>query len=257
MKFLIFACLLASAVAHDENINEDEEKACVKDYLKGENLTSMCKSLVADVEQGYVEMLTTNIESNSTLNCAKEKFIEYKILDFVLHADYLKKADEGNQEREVVRLALKDFCVRLEKINNEFENELVKFKSTAKRLMSKEGENAHQCMYKYFLDKKTPEMSDFIFDTSEFDSVNCTSYFEDLDNKFKVLSTPEVDSMSKFRECVSRKKAEVANYAFLMGVALFDFSEVQKEKFKTILVKAKTAEPRHVLECARDMYEMT
>lgn len=256
MKILIIACFLAAVTAQDEKVNLDEMKACVKNFVKGENLTASCESIMQLLEKDYFARASRNIKSNLTLTCAKENFKEYKISDFMLHIEFVEELEDSiviDQEQQISS-TLAELCERLEKFDKFYEGERAQLKSQSIEMRSKP---KYQCLYKYFVGKKMIDTSNFGFDTSDFDSINCTDYFADSDENFKKPTAHDVHLATKFDECIYRKKATTelhSERAILIAIAMFDLSEVQEEKYRAMFLRLASASSRFALECARDVY---
>lgn len=264
MKLIIIVCLLAAAAAQDEKISADELKVCVKDYFNGENLSSLCESSMALVEKDHIDSITASQYfeelADGTKNCAKEKFREYKIMDFLWHVEYVEELEESSssdQKRQVV-YALLQFCISSESFKQSkfvYDVHLTEIRSAASELKSTP---KGQCLYKYLVENTLIDTSDFGFDTSDFDSLDCTSFFEEFEEQFQKPIVPEEDSSSLFDKCVHRKSAEHEGHgkdrAVLVAIEMFDLSETQQQKFNALVVRYALADQRFALECARDTY---
>lgn len=255
MKFLIVACLLAAVAAEEEKLSEAEEKACVSGYLDGGNLTSECETVIRNLEKQVTGFIVRDETFDWTVNCIKEYMKNYNVFEFFLRTELEAKPEENVavQLLEIeVRNTIQSICTRLYGFDGFFEQMVGEFKS-------KRSEK-YQCMYKYGIEKKFIDKNDFDFDTSAFDSFNCTGFFQQFDEEFKEMEPPIVESQSKFEKCVGRK---FSGFNILRGVEIitaigtFELSDVQKEKFKAFYLDWFTAGERPILECVHDVYKKT
>lgn len=253
-----------SEIAANKNYNLEfltkrrNTKMCFNDYLEGRNVTSSCESEIADKEKEYFARVTRYLKTNTTLNCAEKTFKDYMIKAFFLYTEntyednlYLKRSER----MELVGGALRKLCEFEEDFNKEYKEVRALLKSQANEIKSKQEEKEYLCSYKYFVEKKIIDSSDFGFDTSPFDSFDCTKEI-DWFNYIYVRDYP-ITFESKFNNCVYRRRDQLRldpNEAAIKAIVMFDLSEVQEEKLKALIQRVSATRLTYFLLCARDHY---
>lgn len=256
MKILIVvACLLAAAAAQEDKITEAEEKVCAREYLDGRNLTARCDFVIKHMQKEMYDFIIGGETFDFTLNCIKDYIKKYDFFNYFLHAELEIKSEQPSIEVQLEQITIKQapqsLCGRSYGFDGLFDQFLVEWKS-------RRGDKKYQCMYKYSIEKKIIEKSDFDFDTSAFDSFNCTGYFKEFDEQFKITEFAQGKSPSKFKACADRKLAGYQMFRDLeviMAIGTFDLSEVQLSKIKAFYWEWFTGGDRMIMECVRDVYK--
>lgn len=256
MKFLITVCLLtATTTIVAQNDGRKELKACAKEYLESRNLTLKCESVVNNFEK-YLIHVVAGREEGAIENCVNKKFKDYQFLEFFLHLEIDDLREDPTLKTfdymSPISGAPRRLCRRSYFSDDELENRLNSFKKFR-------GDTEYQCSYKYFLQKKFIEKSDFGFDTSDFDSINCTSYFEEFEDELE-KSQPQEDLLWKYAQCAERKQTEYnfeRNWELLKAIGMFGLSDLQKKKYKEMMMKWYSSADQFILECIRDAYKGT
>lgn len=253
MKFLIFGCLLA-AVAAQEELSEAEQRACVDVYLKGGDLSSGCENVIKSMKEPATEFLTDDVTIDWITNCIKENMKTYSLFEFFLRTELEEDPEQSKIGKSLqidVRNTLQNFCRRLYQFDDTFDKFLEE--SRLKREDIK-----YQCLYKYAIEKKIIEKTVFGFDTSAFNSFNCTGYFAQFDEDFKKTVPPNDDALSKFEKCVFHKGSQyrlLRDGEIIKAIGTFELSGLQKEMFKAFYVDWFTGLERPTLECVRAVYK--
>lgn len=254
MKFLIVACLLAAVAAQEEwKLTKAIKNDCVDAYFERKNLTSKCEVALKNIEAKVTGYLEDEITFDWTLKCIKENIKKYDVVNFFMHAERDTTPTcigTCKWQETVVRDAIQSLCIRLYKFDDNFEN----FLEAAK--LNQE-DRKYQCLYKWAIKDKLIVRSDFDFDTSDFDSFNCTDYFTQFDKEIKKFAR-RPQKTQRFHECFEDKNNAyfvVRDLEVFKSIGRFTISDVQKKKLKALYWLWFTSEDRFFMECVRDLYK--
>lgn len=255
MKFLIVACLLAAVAAQD--FTEDEKITCADEYLGGGNLTEKCDGIIKHLRDQYVGIEIMLMHPDAAPEwagkCIMDYVAKYKYFDFFLQADLEYGHQKPTVELQMEVISIRSAPISLCKRSHGFDGLFEQFLEESK---SNRGEEKYMCMYKWGIEKKIIEKSDFDFETSS--SVDCTKFFTLFDEQFARTDFVVGKTATKFKTCEDRKNAEyfmLRDVEVFRSVAMFDLTETQKEKFKAMFWLWFSGGDRIIMECVRDAYK--
>lgn len=258
MKLLCSLCLLVIVVAQHEQQREQrkqELKSCAQNYADGRNLTSNCEIVIENFEKNLNERVIGSAVGDIA-KCIEDKMKEYQYLDFFLHMEVDKAREHPVFESVSYGGHIIDapgrICSQSYFTDKNVEERLQRIKSH-----EEDGHRNFQCAYLYSIDRKTIDMTNFVFDTSHFKPNNCTEIFETLDNGIEEPTRPEALAW-KYAQCIDHKKQElrIEKTEFLINsIGIFDLSDKQKEKLKTMYANFYSSIDQSIMDCVRKTYK--